>query len=42
VKTFYKPLVCHKAASFPWKGIWRVKAPKRVEFFVWTAALERF
>jgi len=39
VKTFYKALVCHEAASFPWKGIWRVKAPKRVEFFVWTAAL---
>jgi hypothetical protein len=39
VKTFYKALVCHKAASFPWKGIWRVKAPKRVAFFVWTAVL---
>jgi hypothetical protein len=39
VKTFYKALVCHEAASFPWKGIWRVKAPKRVAFFVWTAAL---
>jgi hypothetical protein len=39
VKTFYKALVCHEAASFPWKGIWRVKALKRVTFFVWTAAL---
>jgi hypothetical protein len=39
VKTFYKALVCHEMASFPWKGIWRVKAPKRVAFFVWTAAL---
>jgi hypothetical protein len=39
VKTFYKALVCHEAASFPWKVIWRVKAPKRVVFFVWTAAL---
>lgn len=39
VKTFYKALVCHKAASFPWKGIWRVKSLKRVAFFVWTAAL---
>jgi hypothetical protein len=39
VKTFYKALVCHEAASFPWKGIWRVKAPKRVALFVWTAAL---
>ena len=39
VKTFYKALACHEAVSFPWKGIWRVKAPKRVAFFVWTAAL---
>jgi len=41
VKTFHKALVCHEAVSFPWKGIWRVKAPKRVEFFVWTAALRK-
>jgi hypothetical protein len=24
--------------KFPWKGIWGVKAPQRVSFFVWTAA----
>jgi hypothetical protein len=39
VKTFYKALICYKAVSFPWKGIWRVKTPKRVAFFVWTVAL---
>jgi len=39
VKTFYKALVCHETASFPWKGIWRAKTLKRVAFFVWTAAL---
>jgi hypothetical protein len=39
VKTFYKALVCHETVSFPWKGIWRVKALKRVSFFVWTVAL---
>jgi hypothetical protein len=39
VKIFYKALVCHEAACFPWKGIWRVKASKRVAFFVWTTAL---
>ena len=22
---------------FPWKGVWKVKAPRRVSFFVWTA-----
>jgi hypothetical protein len=26
-------------SSFPWKNIWRNKAPPRVAFFVWTAAL---
>ena len=26
------------AIFFPWKSIWRVKAPRRVSFFVWTAA----
>jgi hypothetical protein len=39
VKTFYKVLVCHEAVYFPWKGIWRVKAPKWVAFYVWKAAL---
>jgi hypothetical protein len=39
VKTFYKALVCHEVAYFLWNGIWRVKAPKRVAFFVWTTAL---
>jgi hypothetical protein len=26
-------------AHLPWKNIWRVKAPTRVAFFVWSAAL---
>jgi hypothetical protein len=39
VKSFYIALVCHEATSFPWKSIWRVKAPRRVAFFVWTATL---
>jgi hypothetical protein len=34
VKTFYIALACHNAVSFPWKGIWRIKATKRVAFFV--------
>ena len=24
--------------NFPWKGIWKVKIPKRVAFFMWTVA----
>jgi hypothetical protein len=27
------------SSSFPWKSIWRVKAPLRVAFFVWMVAL---
>jgi hypothetical protein len=38
-KTFYKALVCHEAVNFPWNGVWRVKTPKWLAFFVWTAAL---
>jgi hypothetical protein len=26
-------------SSFPWKGIWKVKVPFRVSFFIWTASL---
>lgn len=26
---------------FPWKGIWKVKAPRHVSFFVWIAAWDR-
>jgi hypothetical protein len=26
-------------SSFPWKGIWKVKVPLQVSFFVWTASL---
>ena len=28
-------------SPFPWKGIWSVKVPKRVLFFIWIAALGR-
>ena len=28
--------------SFPWKIIWRSKAPLRVAFFVWTTTLGKF
>ena len=37
-KSFYHALSGQSASTFPWKAIWRVKAPKRVAFFVWTAA----
>ena len=37
-KSFYQTLIGKSAIHFPWKAIWRVKAPRRVAFFVWTAA----
>ena len=26
---------------FPWKGVWKVKAPRHVSFFVWTTVWDR-
>ena len=42
IATYYRLLDAAAIAneqSFPWKIIWRSKAPPRVAFFVWTAAL---
>jgi hypothetical protein len=39
VKSYYKVLSSHGGDLFPWKSIWKVKAPPRVAFFSWTAAL---
>jgi hypothetical protein len=38
VKSFYRALSPRGLRSFPWKSVWRSKAPPRVAFFVWTAA----
>jgi hypothetical protein len=37
VKSFYRALSPHGSGSFPWKSVWKSKAPPRVAFFVWTA-----
>jgi hypothetical protein len=37
VSSFYRVLSSHGSLPFPWKGIWRTKAPPRVAFFSWTA-----
>jgi hypothetical protein len=39
VRSFYDELIKEDGPYFPWKNIWRVKAPTRVAFFVWSAAL---
>jgi hypothetical protein len=37
VKTFYRVLSTRGSNSFPWKSVWKSKAPPRVAFFVWAA-----
>ena len=41
IRSFYHKLHGSSFVVFPWKGIWKVKAPRRVSFFVWTAAWDR-
>ena len=40
-RSFYYALIDRRGVRFPWKSIWRVKAPPRVAFFIWTTALGR-
>ena len=37
IRSFYNKLRNPLPIIFPWKGVWKVKAPRRVSFFVWTA-----
>jgi len=39
VKSYYHMLTIPTGFPFPWKSIWRVKAPSRVVFFMWTEIL---
>ena len=38
IRSYYHKLHGSSSIVFPWKGIWKVKAPQRVSFFVWIAA----
>ena len=38
IRSFYDALRDSPHVTFPWKSIWRTKAPGRVRFFVWLAA----
>jgi hypothetical protein len=40
VKTYNNMLQSGENRSFPWKSIWKVKAP-RIAFFLWATALGR-
>ena len=39
VRSFYKALTAPPNPQFPWKRLWRNKAPPKALFFTWTAAL---
>ncbi len=38
ISSFYRALRGTPRIWFPWKSIWRVKAPRRVYLFVWSVA----
>ena len=38
VWSFYHKIQNVTLSTFPWKGIWKVKVPKKVAFFMWTTA----
>ena len=42
MRLYYKMIRGSTVVSFPWKSIWRAMAPRRVLFFVWTAAWGRY
>lgn len=39
VSSFYKSITQEPYTQFPWRKLWRHKAPPKAAFFVWTAAL---
>ena len=41
IRSYYRKLHGSSSITFPWKGIWKVKAPRRVSFFVWTVTWNR-
>jgi hypothetical protein len=41
VRLFDQALSIPTSSSFPYKGIWRVKVPSRLSFFVWMMALKK-
>ena len=41
IRSFYHKLHGSSSVVFPWKGIWKVKAPRCVFFFLWSAAWDR-
>lgn len=38
VKSFYRALKVNDDCYFPWRSVWKARAPPRVAFFTWSAA----
>ena len=38
IQSFYHKIRNTTPSTLPWKGIWKVKVPKKVAFFMWIAA----
>ena len=36
-RSYYHKIHNAAPSTFPWKGIWKVKVPKKIAFFMWTA-----
>ena len=41
IRSFYNKLRSPLPIIFPWKGVWKVKVPRRVSFFVWIAVWDK-
>ena len=41
IRLFYNKLRSPLPIVFPWKGVWKVKTPRRVSFFVWIAVWDK-
>ena len=41
IQSFYNKLRGPVPIIFPWKSVWKVRAPRRVSFFVWTTVWDK-
>jgi hypothetical protein len=39
VKSYFSSLAGSEGSCFPWKSVWRTRAPSRAAFFAWSAVL---
>ena len=41
IRSFYNKLRGSLSIIFPWKGVWKIKTPQRVSFFMWIAIWDK-